>query len=154
MKVYLQRPGIARDKLLGRVEESGRVYRTHLGPDDQIGHVHLESGKVYAQRLGNDEYIGRVDLDDGRVWRHVTAGPDEYLGRVHEDGRMDCHVAGRPDDYIGRITGNASLVQAGAAFLLLVWPAFAELQQETENSKAQEGYYQGSSSIEENKKER
>jgi hypothetical protein len=128
MKVYLQRPGILHDRLLGRVEDSGRVYRTYLGPDDEIGHVHLETGKVYAQRLGNDEYIGRVDLDTGKVWRNVTAGPDEYLGRVHEDGRMDYHVAGRVDEYIGRIAGEASLVHAGAAFLLLVWPAFAEEQ--------------------------
>jgi hypothetical protein len=128
MKVYLQRPGILHDKLLGRVEDNGRVYRTYRGPDDEIGHVHLDSGKVYAQRLGNDEYIGRADLDDGKVWRDVTAGPDEYLGRVHEDGRMDYHVAGRADEYIGRIAAGASLAQAGAAFLLLVWPAYAEHQ--------------------------
>ena len=127
-KAYLQREGVAHDKLLGRVEDNGRVYRTYLGPDDEIGHVHLDSGKVYAQRIGNDEYIGRVDLDNGKVWRDVTAGPDEYLGRVHEDGRMDYHVAGRADEYIGRIAGDASLAQAGAAFLLLVWPAFAEHQ--------------------------
>jgi hypothetical protein len=126
MKVYLQRPGVAHDQLLGRVEDNGRVHRTHLGPDDEIGHVHLDSGKVYAQRLGNDEYVGRVDLDDGKVWRDVTAGPDEYLGRVHEEGRMDYHLAGRPDDYFGRIAGGASLAQAGAAFLLLVWPALVE----------------------------
>jgi hypothetical protein len=128
MKVYLQRPGALHDKLLGRVEDNGRVYRTHLGPDDEIGHVHIESGKVYAQRLGNDEYVGRVDLVNGKVWRDVTAGPDEYLGRVHEDGRMDYHVAGRADEYIGRIAGDASLAQAGAAFLLLAWPGYAEHQ--------------------------
>lgn len=128
MKVYLQRAGVVHDKLLGRVEENGRIYRTYLGPDDEIGHVDLDTGKVYAQRLGNDEYVGRSDPGDGKVWRHVAAGPDEYLGRVHEDGRMDYHVAGRADDYIGRIAGGASLVQAGAAFLLLVWPAFAEHQ--------------------------
>lgn len=90
--------------------------------------MHLESGKVYAQRLGNDEYIGRVDMDSGKVWRDVAAGPDEYLGRVHGDGRMDYHVAGRTDEYIGRIAGDASLAHAGAAFLLLVWPAFVEHQ--------------------------
>ncbi len=128
MKVYLQKAGILHDKLLGRVEDNGRVYRTHLGPDDEIGRVHIDSGKVYVQRPGKDEYIGRVDLDDGRVWRDVTAGPDEYLGRVHENGRMDYHLAGRADEYIGRISDGASLAQAGAAFLLLVWPAFAEHQ--------------------------
>ncbi len=133
MKVYLQRPGVLHDKLLGRVDDSGRVYRTHTGPDDEIGHVDLDSGKVYAQRLGKDEHVGRADLSDGKVWRQVTAGPDEYLGRVHEDGRMDYHVAGRADEYIGRIAGDASLAQAGAAFLLLVWPAFTEHQQQSES---------------------
>ena len=128
MKVYLRKSGIQHDHLLGRVEGNGRVYRTHLGPDDEIGHVRLDSGKVYAQRLGNDDYVGRVDLVNGKIWRDVTAGPDEYLGRVHEDGRMDYHVAGRADEYIGRIESGASLAQAGAAFLLLVWPAYAEHQ--------------------------
>ena len=90
--------------------------------------MNLDTGRIHAQRLGLDEYIGRVDLGDGKVYRHVAAGPDEYLGRVHEDGRIDYHVAGRVDEYIGRISGGASLAQAGAALLLLVWPAFAENQ--------------------------
>ena len=127
-KVYLQRSGALPDELLGRVESNGRVLRTHLGPDDEIGHVNLETGRVHAQRLGLDEYIGRVDLANGKVYRHVAAGPDEYLGRVHEDGRMHYEVAGRVDEYIGRISGDVSLAQAGAAFLLLAWPAFAENQ--------------------------
>lgn len=125
-KVYLRRPGVLHDTLLGRVEEDGRVWRTHLGPDDEIGHVNLESGKVYAKRLGNDEYVGRVDLHDGKVWRHVAAGEDEYLGRAHENGRMDYHVAGHADESIGRVANHASLAHAGAALLLLVWPAFVE----------------------------
>jgi hypothetical protein len=132
-KVYLQRAGALPDELLGRVEENGRVYRSRLGPDDEIGHVDLGTGKVYAQRLGNDEYLGRVDLDNGKLWRDVTAGPDEYLGRVHEDGRMDYHLPGRADEYIGRITAEASLARAGAGFLLLVLPAFAKQQQQQEN---------------------
>ena len=126
-KVYLHKPG-APDKLLGRIEPEGRVHRSYLGPDDYIGHVNLEEGKVYAQRLGPDEYIGRVDLDSGKVHRHVAAGPDEYLGRVHENGRMHYDVAGRVDEYIGRIEGEFTLAEAGAAFLLLVWPAFARNQ--------------------------
>ena len=127
-KVYLQRPGALPDELLGRVESNGRVHRSYPGPDDEIGRVNLDTGRVHAQRLGVDEYIGRVELDNGKVYRHVAAGPDEYLGRVHEDGRIHYDVAARVDDYVGRISGNASLAQAGAAFLLLVWPAFAENQ--------------------------
>jgi len=127
-KVYLIRPGALPDRLLGRVESNGRVHRSYPGPDDEVGRVNPETGRVHALRLGLDEYIGRVDLDNGKVYRHVAAGPDEYLGRVHEGGRIDYHVAGRVDEYIGRISGDASLAQAGAAFLLLVWPAFAENQ--------------------------
>jgi hypothetical protein len=54
----------------------------------------------------------------------------QNLGRVHEDGRMHYHIVGRPDEYMGRIAGEMALVHAGAAFLLLVWPAFAEEQEE------------------------
>jgi hypothetical protein len=46
---------------------------------------------------------------------------------------MDRHVPGQLDEYVGRIAGAASLAHAGAAFLLLVWPAFAEQQQKEEN---------------------
>jgi hypothetical protein len=105
------------------------VYRTHLGPDDEVGHVQAD-GKVYAKRLVRDEYVGRIGLDDGKVWQHVPAGLDEYLGRVREDGRMHGHLAARPDDLIGRVDGGASLPHAGAAFLLLVWPAFVAGQEE------------------------
>jgi hypothetical protein len=126
-KVYLHRPAAA-DRLLGRVGDSGRIYRTYVGPDDLIGRVDLDTGKVYSQRPGPDEYIGRVDLHSGKVHRDVPGGRDEYLGRVHENGRMDYHLPGQADQYVGRIGGDASLAQAGAAFLLLVWPAFAESQ--------------------------
>ena len=142
MKVYLKRTGVLHDRLLGRVNDEGRIYRTQVGPDDQIGHVDLDSGKVYAQRLGMDEYVGRVDLNTGKVWRDVTAGPDEYLGRVHEDGRMDYHVAGRPDEYMGRIAEGASLVYAGAAFLLLAWPAYVEQKQQAEALDTDEEYHE------------
>lgn len=127
MKVYLHRSGVP-DKLLGRVEPEGRVYRSYPGPDDYVGRVDLATGKVFAQRFGPDEYIGRTNTNNGRVYRDVEGGPDEYLGRVAKDGRMHYDVAGWADEYMGRIEGGASLGEAGAAFLLLVWPAFAENQ--------------------------
>ena len=60
-KVYEHRAGFP-DKLLGRVEEDGRVIRSRMGPDDRIGRVDLDSGKIYASRVGPDKYRGRVDL--------------------------------------------------------------------------------------------
>ena len=126
-KVYLHKRA-ATDKLLGRVEASGRVYRSYPGPDDKVGRVDCDTGRVFAQRLGPDEYIGRVDLNSGKVYRHIPGGPDEYLGRVNENGRMDYHLPSQADEYIGRIGTDATLAEAGAAFLLLVWPAFAESQ--------------------------
>ncbi len=121
-KVYQHRAGLP-DKLLGRVKDDGRVTRSELGPDDQIGRVDLESGEVRASRIGPDKYIGRVDLESGRVYRHVAASSDEYLGRVNMDGRMDRHDAISPDEYMGKIESPKSLAYAGAAFLLLVLPA-------------------------------
>jgi hypothetical protein len=126
-KVYLHRSG-APDKLLGRVSSDGRVYKSYPGPDDYVGRVDLESGRVHAQRFGPDEYIGRTDLDTGKVWRDVEAGPDQHLGWVNEKGEMRYDVAGWTDEYIGRIEREASFAEAGAAFLLLVWPAFAAHQ--------------------------
>ena len=120
-KVTLHRSGMP-DKLLGRVNDDGRVYRSEPGPDDQIGKADLHNGKIYASRLGPDRYLGRVDLSNGRVYRHVSGAPDKYVGRINEDGRMDQHDALSPDDYLGKLKKPQSLAHTAAAFLLLVLP--------------------------------
>jgi hypothetical protein len=124
-KVYLHRI-LLPDKQLGRVEQNGKVYRSDTGLDDRIGHVDLEKGKIYKSQPGPDEYIGHVDLDNGKVYRHVPAGRDDYLGHIESDGKMYQHEFLSPDDYMGNIKDHDSYAHAGAAFMLLVLPAFKE----------------------------
>lgn len=123
--VYLHRM-LLPDKLLGRVEQNGKVYRSDTGLDDRIGHVDLDHGKIYKSQPGPDEYIGRVELDNGKVYRHVPAGRDDYLGHIELDGKMYQHEFLGPDDYMGNIKERISFAHAGAAFMLLVLPAFEE----------------------------
>ena len=125
-KVYFHRL-LLPDKLLGRVERNGKVYLTDVGPDDYIGRVDMDNGKIYQSQPGLDQYIGRIDLDDGKVYRHVAAGPDDYLGHVEQDGKMYRHDFLAPDDYMGKIVEFSSIAQAGAAFMLLVMPAYDAL---------------------------
>jgi hypothetical protein len=60
-RVYAHLPGP--DLYVGRVEESGKIYR-HVsgGPDVNVGRVE-DNGKIYARRPGisHDELIGRVE---------------------------------------------------------------------------------------------
>lgn len=55
-----------------------------------------------------------------KVYLHKQAAADELPDRVSENSRMDYHLPGQEDEYVGRIESDASVAQAGAAFLLLV----------------------------------
>ena len=129
MKVYLAIAG-APDKLLGRINENGKIYRSQFGPDDEIGHVDLVTGDVYEQRFGPDKKVGHVDLSSGKVYAS-RLGPDEYVGQVREDGRMHRrHQSLAADDYIGNVDQFLSYPHSAGAMLLLVLP---ELESDTSN---------------------
>lgn len=127
-KVYKHKP-MARDQYLGRVTPKGRVYRSRFGPDKYVGSLDIGTGKVYRARFGPDQYIGRVELDSGKVYL-AKFGPDQYLGRVEKDGKLFHHKRLARDEYLGRINDMASFGHGGAAFLLLVLPAFQEAELE------------------------
>lgn len=119
--VYLALPG-APDRLLGRVEDDGRIYRSRAGLDDLVGHVNLVTGAVYEQRFGPDKKVGHVDLSSGRVYT-THFGPDTHVGQVDADGRMRLHQALAADDYVARVDEFRSYAHAAGALLLLVMPA-------------------------------
>lgn len=136
-KVYLHHR-LARDDYLGRVEADGRVYAARSGPDRYIGRVEPENGKIYASQLGPDHRIGRVELESGKVFLD-QAGPDEYLGKVTMEGKLYRHVALAPDEYLGRVDEMLSVAHGGAAFLLLIVPAYDQAQVEDEQSAPDTG---------------
>ena len=76
----------APDRLLGRVDDNGKVHRSQIGPDDEIGHVDLSTGAIYEQQFGPDKKVGHVDLSSGKVFA-TRLGPDAYVGQVGNDGR-------------------------------------------------------------------
>jgi len=132
-KVY-RHHAFARDEYLGRVGGDGRVYDSRFGPDRYIGRVELEDGKIYESRLGPDQYIGHVEVQSGKVYLDKF-GPDYYLGKVTEDGKLYRHKPVAPDEYLGKVTEMVSVLHGGAAFLLLVAPAY---DQEKEANEASE----------------
>ena len=124
-KVYLHRKGFP-DKLLGHVTETGKVFRTDSGDEEEIGYVELETGKIFISLVDPGTYAGKVKLDSGKVFRHVPHAMYEYLGEVHKDGKMYLQKTAWPDKYIGKVAEFRSNGHAGAAFLLLVLPAVQE----------------------------
>lgn len=127
-KVYLAVPG-ALDRLLGHVDEAGRISRSQAGPDQAVGYVNLETGNVYERRFGPDNKVGRVDLSSGDVYA-TRPGPDDYVGRVREDGRMYRHRDMAVDSYVGVADPFQSFAHSGGAMLLLVLPAIEAPTQE------------------------
>jgi hypothetical protein len=122
-KVFLHKE-MAPDRLLGHVQNDGKVYRTDPGLDDRIGHIDFDTGRVYARRAGPDEQVGRVDVD-GKIYRN-RPGPDLYVARVDAEGRLMLHKSLAADEYVGRVEHPQSARHAGAAALLLVLPALRE----------------------------
>lgn len=125
-RVYRHRPRL-HDEYLGRVTPDGKVYESRLGPDRYIGRVDLNTGQIYEARVGPDKKIGRVELDSGKVYLS-RLGPDEYLGEVRSNGKIYHHKWLAPDEYLGRVEDMTSLTHGGAAFLLLVQPAYDEAE--------------------------
>ncbi|MFZ6031415.1 MAG: hypothetical protein ACOYYS_27200 [Chloroflexota bacterium] len=127
------------DPQVGRVDEDGKVYERVAGQgkhDRYVGRIDLSNGKVYDAASTPERYMGRVDKD-GRVYQ-AQLGPDEYLGKVGSDGRLYHHKRLARDAYLGHVEGIEGMENAhlgGAAFLLLVYPAW-QASQQNENEKA------------------
>lgn len=122
---------LARDEYLGCVDEHGVVFEERFGPDRRIGRVDPGDGKIYEARLGPDRYIGRVELHTGKVYL-AKAGPDEFIGKVYKDGRCFFHRPMARDHYMGRVREMVSFAHGGAAYILLIFPAFEEKREEQE----------------------
>lgn len=131
-KAYLHR-ALQPDRQLGFVEFEGKVYESRFGPDKYVGWVDLANGRIYEARFGPDQYLGRVNLDNGKVFRHRPGAPDEYLGDIDINGNLFIHRPLAPDKYVGNITPMPGYAQAGAAFLLLLWPELEEDQKKVED---------------------
>jgi hypothetical protein len=117
------------DLHLGRVDEDGKVYQKVEGQgnhDRYLGHVDLSNGKVYDSASTPERYMGRVG-EDGKVYQ-AELGPDEYWGKVEADGKLYHHKSLARDDYMGRVEGMEQVYLGGAAFLLLVLPAWQAAQ--------------------------
>jgi hypothetical protein len=131
-KVYLAIPH-ASDRLLGHVTEDGKIFRSQIGPDDEIGHVSLSTGQIYEKRFGLDKKIGYVDPSNGKVYLN-RLGPDEYTGQATTDGSLYRHVPMSADDYVGKVERFVSYAHSAGALLLLVLPAI-EARKEDETAE-------------------
>lgn len=133
-RVYRRRSE-TQDDYLGYVSEEGKVYENRLDAEKYIGRVQLESGKIYAFREGKDRHIGHVELDSGKIYL-ARLGPDENVGVVHGNGKLYFHRFLASDHYLGRVEEMTSLAHGGAAFLLLVQPAYQNAKAHKKESQS------------------
>jgi len=127
---------MAPDRLLGHVQNDGKVYRNDPGLDDRIGHIDFDTGRVYARRAGPDEEVGRVEAE-GKIYRS-RPGPDQYVGKADGEGRVWVHRPLAADLYVGRVEYPQSARHIGAAALLLILPAWA-LEQDADDAEVSGG---------------
>jgi hypothetical protein len=133
MKKVLLHKSFGLDPLLGRVDDDGKVYQNVDGlgkPDRYVGRVDVSDGKIYDANHTPERYAGRVEAD-GKVYQ-AEFGPDEYLGRVEEDGKCFHHKRLARDEYMGHIEQMDNIYLGGAAFLLLILPAWQKAQKKDE----------------------
>jgi len=135
MKKVTLHKALAIDPTLGRVDEDGKVYQVTepRKPESYVGRIDLNTGKVYDASATPERILGRVEAN-GKVYLDAL-GRDEYLGTVREDGRLYHHKQLARDEYLGQVQEMGHVYFGGAAFLLLVAPAWQAEQQKTDEKK-------------------
>jgi len=100
------------DKLVGRIDERGKVYDLEGGRDRLIGSVYYEDGEVYD---GENMLLGWIE-EEGTIVRffndeNIKVGfitPDGEIYGYDEDEQVVCR---------GRVTGLQDNIEGAAAML-------------------------------------
>lgn len=112
VKIYQDVPMLP-DKLIGRIDENGKVYQIKDGKDEYIGWLDYEAGEVYDE---GDELMGWVE-DDGVIIAQYE-DEEEDLGYVTEEGEVYGYDESEEDLYLGKVTDMQDATEGAAAMLL------------------------------------
>jgi hypothetical protein len=119
IKIYRDVP-LLPDKLIGRIDEQGKVYDVESGQDEYIGYVDYEEGDVYDE---DEDLMGYI-TDEGNIIGIYEEDDEEDIGYVTEEGEIYGYSE-EGDLYLGKVVGMQDSVE-GAAAMLLFFDIFEE----------------------------
>jgi hypothetical protein len=112
VKIYRDVPMLP-DKLIGRIDDEGKVHNVGSGEDEFIGWIDYEEGEVYD---ADDELMGWLE-EDGLIIGHYD-DDDEDIGYVTEDGEVYGYDDDGEDVYLGKVVIMEDATEGAAAMLL------------------------------------
>lgn len=112
VKIYRDVPMLP-DKLIGRIDDKGKIYDLESGKDEYIGWINYEKTEVYDE---DDELMGWLE-DDGAIVGHYEDG-DEEIGYVTEEGEVYGYDEDDKEIYLGKVAGMEDATEGAAAMLL------------------------------------
>ena len=112
IKIYQDVPMLP-DRLIGHIDDTGKVYATKSGKDEFVGWIDYEEGEVYDTE---DELMGWLE-EEGAIIGHYDDG-DEEIGYVTDDGEVYGYDEDEKDLYLGKLVTMEDATEGAAAMLL------------------------------------
>lgn len=112
-KIYRDIP-MGPDKLIGRIDEDGKVYEIGQDSERPIGWIDYDEGEVYDIE---DDLMGWIE-EDGTIIGYYDDDEEEDIGYVTEDGEIYGYGDGDNDIYLGKVVEMEDSTQGAAAMLL------------------------------------
>lgn len=110
------------DKLIGRIDEKGKVYDVESGKETYVGWINYEEGDVYDEE---DDLMGWIE-DDGAIVGHYDEDEDLEIGYITEQGEVYGYGEEEGEEiYVGKLKNMQNGAEGAAAMLL-----FFDLEEE------------------------
>jgi hypothetical protein len=113
VKIYEDK-AFSPDKLIGRIEEDGKVYSIESGTSDYLGYIDYEQGEVYNDA---ELLLGWAE-DDGTVIAYYEEDEEEEeIGYINDQGEVFFFDSNEEEVYFGSLQ-DWNEYSEGAAVLL------------------------------------
>jgi hypothetical protein len=122
VKIYRDVPMLP-DKLIGRINDEGKVFDIESGEEEFIGWIDYNEGEVYD---ADDELMGWIENDGTIIGQYEDE--DEEIGYVTDDGEVYGYDDEGKDLYLGKVTPTQDATD-GAAAMLLFYDIFDEVEE-------------------------
>ena len=101
------------DKLVGRIDDEGRIYDVESGSDKYPGWIDYDEGEIFDE---SDDLMGWIE-DDGMIVGYYDEDSEEEIGYVTEDGELYGYDADDNDVYVGKVANMQDATEGAAAML-------------------------------------
>ena len=119
VKIYRDVPMLP-DKLIGRIDEEGKVFDVESEEEEYIGRIDYAEGEVYD---ADDDLMGWIENDGTIIGQYEDE--DEEIGYVSDEGEVYGYDDEGKDLYLGKVALMRDATE-GAAAMLLFYDIFDE----------------------------